>query len=88
MDDKLPVKTVKLRPSKICAHTISIIACWVQDWLMSLNLSECDHLTITNKRNPINSFYKLNDQILCQVAKAKYLGVTINQTLCLGIITM
>ena len=60
---------------------LSIIAHWVQDWLMSLNLSQCEHLTATNKQNLINSLYKLNDQILHQVTKAKYLGVTINQTL-------
>ena len=48
---------------------------------MLLNLSKCEHLTITNKRNPINSSYKLNDQILRQVTKAKYLGVTNNQSL-------
>ena len=60
---------------------LSFIASWAQDWLMSLNLSKCEHLTVTNKQNPIKSFYKLNDQMLCQVSKAKYLGVTINQTL-------
>ena len=36
---------------------------------MSLNLSKCEHLIVTNKQNPIKSFYKLNDQILRQVSK-------------------
>ena len=49
---------------------LSIIASWAQDWLMSLNLSKCENLTVTNKQNPIKSFYKLNDQILRQVPKA------------------
>jgi len=62
---------------------LSAIALWAQEWLMLLYISLCEHLTITNKRNvnPINSAYKLNDQILNKVTKAKYLGVTINQTL-------
>ena len=55
---------------------LSTIARWEQDWLMLLNLSKCEHLIITNKRNPINSSYKLNDQILRQVTNP-----------CLGMIT-
>ena len=46
-----------------------------------MNRINLDSLNRTNKRNPINSSYKLNDQILHQVTKAKYLGVTINQSL-------
>ena len=39
-----------------------IIARWTPDWLMSLSLSQYENLTITNKRNPINLFCKLNNK--------------------------
>ena len=65
----------------ILQEDLSSIACSAQEWLMLLNISKCEHLTITNKRNSFNSVYKLDDQILNQVTKAKHLGVTINQTL-------
>ena len=37
----------------ILQEDLSIIARWVQDWLMLLNTSKCEHLTITTKRNPL-----------------------------------
>ena len=81
-DDVILYKEINPEEDILLFQTdLSIIACWARDWLVSLNLSKCEHLTITNKRNPINSFYKLNDQVLRKVTKAKYLGVTINQTL-------
>jgi len=65
----------------ILQRDLSTIACWAQEWLMLLNISKCEHLTITTKGNPTKSTYKLNDQTLRQVNSAKYLGVTITQTL-------
>ena len=54
----------------ILQEDLSIIARWAQDWLMLLNITKCEHLTITTKRNPIATAYKLNDHILRQVTKA------------------
>ena len=39
-----------------------IIARWTPDWLMSLSLSQYENLIVTNKRNLINLFCKLNNK--------------------------
>ena len=66
---------------------LDIIAQWAHTWLMKLNLTKSDHLTITNKKNPINSMYNINSHFLSKVNSAKYLGVTLLTT-CLGMITL
>ena len=54
---------------------------WENKWLMSFNTSKCQHLPITNKRNPIKSDYSLHNQRLETVKDAKYLGVNLNEKL-------
>ena len=44
-------------------------------------ISKCEHLTISNKRLPLNSEYKIGNTAINKVASAKYLGVTITQNL-------
>ena len=74
-DDVILYREINSEEDMIFQTDLSIIASWAQDWLMSLNLSKCEHLAVTNKQNPIKSFYKLNDQILCQVSvKSKIFG--------------
>jgi len=46
---------------------------------MLFNISKCKHLTISNKRLPLNSEYKID--YITKVVSAKYLGVTITQNL-------
>ena len=58
---------------------LSIIGNWAQDWLMLLSVNTL--LYMTTKRNPLVTAYQLINQTLHQVTKAKYLGVTFNQTL-------
>jgi len=65
----------------ILQRDLFTIAHWAQELLMLLDISKCEHLTITTKGNPTKSTYKPNDQTLCQVNSAKYLGVAITQTL-------
>ena len=60
---------------------LDIIAQWAHTWLMKLNLTKCEHLTITNKKNPINSTYNISSHFLCKVNSAKYLGVTFTHNL-------
>jgi len=45
-------------------NDLDIIAQWADIWLMKLNQSKCEHLTITNKKAPINSTYSLNSHYL------------------------
>lgn len=65
----------------ILQKDLDSIAQWADTWLMKLNLSKCEHLTITNKKSPLNSTYNLNSHPLCKVTSAKYLGVIINHNL-------
>jgi len=60
---------------------IDTLSEWADTWLMTFNLTKCEHLTVTNKRSPINSSYKIHDHMVQQVTSTKYLGVTINHNL-------
>jgi len=51
---------------------------WAATWLMSFNLDKCEHLLITNKKQPLLTTY---DHPIRKVTSAKYLGVTITQNL-------
>lgn len=54
---------------------------WEEEWSMEFHPKKCKVLRITNKRKPIISNYKIHDEELETVDKAKYLGVTINKNL-------
>ena len=60
---------------------LNILHQWSKDWFMLFNISKCEHLTISNKRLPLNSEYKIGNTAINKVASAKYLGVTITQNL-------
>jgi len=47
---------------------------------MLFNILKCEHLTISNKRSPLNSEYKTDNAVLNKVTSAKYLGVIILRT--------
>ena len=49
---------------------------WEEKWLMSFNLSKCEVLTVTCKKQPTLFNYSMHDQILNRVKSTKYLGVT------------
>ena len=54
---------------------------WAHTWLMELTIKKCEHLRITNKRNPIIYSYYLENSIISEVPHTKYLGVIIDQKL-------
>ena len=54
---------------------------WAHTWLMEFNIKRCEHLRITNKRNPIIHNYHLENSIISEAPHTKYLGVTIDQKL-------
>ena len=60
---------------------LDIITRWAETSLMKLNLTKCEHLIITNQKNPINISYCINSHFLSKVKSVKYLGVTIAHNL-------
>ena len=60
---------------------LSLLEEWEDKWLMKFNITKCQVLSVTNKRNKINYDYKLHDQNLQHVASAKYLGVEFTNNL-------
>ena len=58
-----------------------LLVSWVATWLMSLNLDKCEHLLITNKKQPLSITYIIKNHPIHKVTSAKYLGVTITHNL-------
>ena len=54
---------------------------WCAKWGMHLNSSKCEVMTICRRRNQLSCMYTINGEVLKTVDKAKYLGVTIANTL-------
>ena len=50
-------------------------------WNMIFNPSKCKFLRVTNKANPIQMSYYIQNEKIKEVPYAKYLGVTIDQHL-------
>ena len=53
---------------------------WERDWNMEFHPQKCHLLRVSNKRDPIKANYTIHSQTLVEVEQAKYLGVTIHQT--------
>ena len=62
-------------------EALNILYQWTKGWFMLFNILKCEHLTISNKRLPLNSEYKIDNTVINKIASAKYLGVTISQNL-------
>ena len=54
---------------------------WERDWQMSFNVSKCEVITVTWKRNPIKTTYTIHGHDLTVNKTGKYLGVTIADNL-------
>ena len=54
---------------------------WENDWKMEFHPQKCQLLRITSKRNIIKHNYNIHGHILEEVDAAKYLGVTLHQSL-------
>ena len=53
---------------------------WEREWQMVFNSDKCEHIWITNKWKVIQTPYNIHGQTLNETSKAKYLGVTIDNT--------
>ena len=62
-------------------NDLSKIYRWSQTWQLSLNITKCKVLCISNKRSPPTYNYVINNTSLELVNKIKYLGVFINNHL-------
>jgi len=47
---------------------IEMLSRWAKDWLMSFNLSKCEHFTITNKHTPVLSDYHIEGYTINKVS--------------------
>ena len=54
---------------------------WEREWQIFFNSDKCEHIQITSKRKIIQTSYNIHGQTLNETSKAKYLGVTIDNTL-------
>ena len=64
----------------VSAHVPAVLSSR-HKWLMTFNLSKCEHLTLTNKHSPILSDYHIDGCTINKVSSCKYLGVTITNNL-------
>ena len=53
---------------------------WEREWQMVFNPDKSEHIRLTNKRKVIQTSYNIHGQTLNETSKAKYLGVTIDNT--------
>ena len=65
----------------ILQQDLNKLVSWAATWLMSLNLDKCEHLLVTNKKQPLSFTYMIKDHLIRKVTSAKYLGVTITHNL-------
>ena len=65
----------------ILQEDLNKLVSWAATWLMSLNLDKCEHLLITNKKQPLSITYMIKDHLIRKITSAKYLGVTVTYNL-------
>ena len=62
-------------------NDINKVIKWSKDWQLLFNFNKCEFLCITNKRTSISYIYNMDNTTIKQVSSAKYLGITINESL-------
>ena len=67
--------------SKILQEDLNRLQLWENRWLMNFNASKCFKLSITNKRKPLLTSYKVHDTVLTEQKSAKYLGLIFDNKL-------
>ena len=60
---------------------LDLLQSWAHKWNMSFNSMKREFLWITNKQNKIFFSYSVQDTLIKEVTRAKYLGVTLNSRL-------
>ena len=81
-DDCLVYRTIKTTDGAVSLqNNHDTLQQWEKDWLMSFNPDKCEVIRITNKKKIRDAKYTIHGQVLHETNRAKYLGVTINNTL-------
>ena len=81
-DDCLVYKPIHSKADQISLQNdLDKLAIWANKWGMSFNPSKCNIMSIHRSKSPYNKMYQMCGQVLSQVDKAKYLGVTISEDL-------
>ena len=80
--DYLVYRTIKTTDDAVSLpDNLDTLQQWEKDWLMSFNPDKCEVIRITNKKKIIDAKYTIHGQVLHETNRAKYLGVTIDNTL-------
>ena len=66
---------------KSLQEDLNTIEQWALHWQARFNPGKCEHIRITNSKNPILSTYTIQNTIIQSVPNVTYLGVTINEHL-------
>ena len=66
---------------KMLQKDLDIINKWADNWQMTLNLSKCKLVRVTNKKHPLKHCYYLRAEQIKSVPHAKYLSVVIDEHL-------
>lgn len=81
-DDTLLYRVINTpNDAVILQQDLDSLSQWAHQWQMIFNASKCLHLTITRKSSPIQSKYFISNHAIQQVTSAKYLGITITNSL-------
>ncbi len=81
-DDCIVYRTIKTMQDQIdLQKDLDALKQWADTWGMRFNASKCQVMRISRSRTPYERYYKLCNEILDQVDKTKYLGVTISDEL-------
>ena len=81
-DDCLLYRTIKTTDDAVSLqNNLDTLQQWEKDWLVSFNPDKCEVIRITNKKKIIDAKYTIHGQVLHETNRAKYLGVTIDNTL-------
>ena len=54
---------------------------WAKKWGMEFNAKKCEIMRISRSSKPLQHLYSIGGEILSEVHKAKYLGITLSDTL-------
>ena len=81
-DDSVIYKQIDSQADAIhLQEDLDTLSDWSKKWLMNFNIKKCAILTITRKRKPLTTDYKLLNESIPRVEQYKYLGVHISKDL-------
>jgi hypothetical protein len=81
-DDSVIYRTIKTPQDQTLLHQdLLTVFSWAKTWGMSFNIKKCVHLTISNKRKPLEHAYTVDGETIPKENSIKYLGVTITSNL-------